>query len=311
MSILVCPDCKGRFSLEILRRVGGEVEQGTLTCEGCRQSFPITRYIPRFVSSDKYVGNFSAQWSIFSRTQLDSLGKSESRDTFLAKTGRRPEDLAGKLVLDAGCGMGRFSDVVSREDTATAVGFDLSLAVEAAWGNIGRRENVHIVQADIFKLPFAEGVFDFIYSIGVLHHTPDPERAFESLVPLLKQDGEVAVWVYSKSKSDFYSDIYRKITCRMPWSMLLGLSKVLVSLYGLYVRFPYPRKFLPISMHGESEWRLLDTFDWYGPRYQYKFKTDEVLAWFTKMGLREIQPLTVPVSVRAKKRREPTKVEAS
>ena len=301
LKFLRCPDCHSELSVVILRESEGEIERGSLVCRNCGQVFPIVRFIPRFVSSDAYVRSFSAEWNIFSKTELDMEGKTESRDTFILKAGKKPQDLAGKVVLDAGCGMGRFSEVVSRETKATVVGFDLSSAVDSARSNIGSRGNVHVVQADIMRLPFADATFDFIYSIGVLHHTPNPKRSFERLVPLLKKGGEIVVWVYAKSHSDFYSDTWRKVTSRVPWSMTLGFSRIITKLYGVYRKFPYPAKFLPISMHKDPEWRLLDTFDWYAPKYQYKFETNEVVSWFEEMGFREIETLSFPVSVRGKR----------
>jgi SAM-dependent methyltransferase len=306
LAFLRCPDCDGKLSLAVSRESDGEIERGSLTCQACRQAFPIIRFVPRFVSSDEYARSFSVQWNIFPTTQLDRESVTTSIGTFVRKTGVRPRDLAGRLVLEAGCGMGRFVDIVSRE-RSTVIGFDLSMAVEAAHRNVGSRPNVHILQADIMKLPFPDGIFDFIFSIGVLHHTPHPERAFRNLVHLLKKGGEIAVWVYQRYRRPPLSDVYRAITRRMPWSMVLGFSKVLVKLYWLYNNLPhawltYFWHVIPISMERDPELRLLDTFDWYSPRYQFRFTTEQVLAWFREMALSEVQTQAVPgVSVRARR----------
>jgi len=285
----------------VSRQSDEEIEQGSLSCANCHQAFPIVRFIPRFVSSDKYARSFSAEWNIFSTTQLDSEQTTESMETFVRKTGLRPEDAAGMLVLEAGCGMGRFIEVVSRQPTAIVIGFDLSLAVEAAYRNVGKRANVHIVQADIMKTPFPKGIFDFIFSIGVLHHTPNPRQAFRSLVSLLKKNGEIAIWVYQRYRRPPLSDLYRIITSRMPWPMALSVSKVLVKLYWFHRRLPCLWHIIPISMHKNPRWRLLDTFDWYSPKYQFKFNTEEVLAWFRELLLYDIQIQAIQVSVRGRR----------
>jgi SAM-dependent methyltransferase len=259
------------------------------------------------VSSDEYAGSFSAQWNIFPTTELDRENMTASMDTFVRKTGVRPRHLAGRLVLEAGCGMGRFVDIISRETSATVIGFDLSLAADAAHENVGLRPNVHILQADVMKLPFPNGIFDFIFSIGVLHHTPNPKQAFRNLVRLLRKSGEIAIWVYQRYRRPPLSDFYRVITSRMPWSMVLGVSKVLVKLHWFYDKLPhawlpYFWHVIPISMERDPELRLLDTFDWYSPRYQFKFTTEEVLAWFGEMALNDVQTQAVPgVSVRARR----------
>ena len=82
------------------------------------------------MASDTYVGSFSFEWNRHRKTQLDDATSRESEETFREKSGLRPEDIAGRLVLDVGCGMGRFADVVSRWG-GRVVGVDLSLAVEA------------------------------------------------------------------------------------------------------------------------------------------------------------------------------------
>jgi 2-polyprenyl-3-methyl-5-hydroxy-6-metoxy-1,4-benzoquinol methylase len=151
--------------------------------------YSIVRGVPRLVESEKYAKSFGYEWKRFSRTQLDSAsGTTRSRDAFLEKTGLSLEQLQGKTVLDVGCGMGRFAEIVARAG-ARVVGIDLSSAVDAAAENLSSFENAAIVQADVFSLPFARESFDVIYSIGVLHHTPDTREAFLKLAFHLKPGG--------------------------------------------------------------------------------------------------------------------------
>src|SRR5581483_11894721 len=161
-----------------------------------KHSYPVVREIPRFVSSDHYVRSFSFEWNVHNQTQLDTFRHDHSsEDMFHQKTGLTPGDVRGKLVLDAGIGAGRFADVLARWG-ANVVGIDLSYAVEAANQNFGEMPNVLVCQADIGRLPFRPGTFDFIVSIGVLHHTPDTRSFFQHLPRYLKPGGEIAIWVY-------------------------------------------------------------------------------------------------------------------
>jgi SAM-dependent methyltransferase len=208
-------------------------------------------------------------------------------------------------VLDVGCGMGRFLDVASRWN-GEAIGVDLSAAVDAAYENIGRRNNVHLIQADVFALPFAAGSLDRIYSLGVLHHTPDCRRAFEQLPPLLAPHGQLAVWVYSNHNAmyNFTSRQYRRLTTRLPQRLLYALCWLAVPLYPLY-KIPFfgfiAEHLLPVSNHPNWRWRVLDTFDWYSPRYQSKHSYYKVVQWFKEAGLTEIEILPYPVSCRGRK----------
>jgi SAM-dependent methyltransferase len=269
-------------------------------CAGCGTVVPVIRGIPRFVESDAYVSSFSFEWNRHKRTQLDGAASRESEDTFREKTGLTPEQVAGRRVLDVGCGMGRFADVVSRWG-GNVVGIDLSLAVEAAHANLGGRENVRILQADLFHLPFRPGTFDIVYSLGVLHHTPDCEKAFRQLVPFARPGGRLCLWVYGTMGTwERFARLYRRVTVRMPRRLLHALCHLAIPWHHvcrLPVIGPLLWTVLPVSRHPDPDWRVLDTFDWYSPRYQSLHTFPEVYRWFRSEGLVDIALLDFPVAV--------------
>lgn len=298
--ILLCPGCRA-----VLPAQSGWAADH-IAC-ACGQRVPIVRGIPRFVPDDQYVGSFSFEWRTHATTQLDGDESRESEEAFRLKTGLTPGDVQGKRVLDVGCGMGRFSDVVSRWG-GNVVSIDLSLAVESAFANLGQRGNVSILQADAFQLPFALESFDIVFSMGVLHHTPDCKRAFESILPLLKPGGTIAIWVYGHAGAfRHFSDFYRRFTTRLPHGLLHQLCRLSVPLYYLY-RIPVLgrplRTVFPISMHPKARWRVLDTFDWYAPRYQSHHTYPEVFRWFKEAGLEDIDVLDFPVALRGTRPRQ-------
>src|SRR5438270_4258065 len=102
-----------------------------LLCSSCGRLFPEVRGVHRFVEEGNYADSFGYQWRRFQTTQLDSADRNLSENDFAQKTGLRPEDVKGKLVLDVGCGMGRFGEVVTRWG-ARVIGVDLSAAAEVA-----------------------------------------------------------------------------------------------------------------------------------------------------------------------------------
>ena len=292
LSFLACPDCRLDLELSVGREEKGEIEDGTLSCRCCGARFPIVRGIPRFVDMDAYVDTFSFEWNRFHDVQIDrSEATGESEKTCAAQTGWAPGDLRGKLVLDAGVGAGRYAEVVSRWG-AEVVGVDLSFAVDAARGNIGARDNVHLVQADLFRLPFRDASFDAAYSLGVLHHTPDTRRAFGAVVPFLRHGGELAVFIYALGHYHVFSDVWRKVTTRMPVRLLYGLTALAIPFYYVY-RIPVVglglRLLFPMSQHPRARWRWLDTFDWYSPKYQHKHTWPEVHRWFVEQGFEDIR----------------------
>jgi SAM-dependent methyltransferase len=299
MRFLVCPACLGDLTLEPREVEWEEVIHGRLLCAPCAKTYPIVRGVPRFVETDGYAESFGKEWTWFSTLQLDSRsGKGESASTLLACTGWQQSDYRGRLVLDAGVGTGRFAEVASTYG-AEVVGVDLSAAVESAYSNLGARDGVHIIQADIFALPFRPATFDLAYSIGVLHHTPDTERAFSAVATTVTPGGGLAVYLYHRYGIGFRaSDAIRRVSTKLPFRLTLGLSALAVPYYYL-CRIPLLGKVLqlalPISMHEDWRWRWLDTFDWYSPAYQWKLLYPEVVRWFRANGFRDINVFDGPI----------------
>ena len=152
-----------------------------------------------------------------------------------------------------------------------------------------------------------------IYSLGVLHHTPDCEKAFKQLPGLLKPGGRIAIWLYS-AYNPWYraSDFYRRYTRKMSQKSLHRLCKIAVPFYTVdnaIRKVPLigrlisgtMRMVLPVAQDPDPEWRVLDTFDWYSPWYQSKHTYEEVFRWFESCGLEDLHVANVPISVRGTK----------
>jgi SAM-dependent methyltransferase len=305
VKILTCPVCGAELTLRVHAMNDAEVMEGALRCRDCGKEYPVSRGVPRFVNVDAYASSFGYQWNRFKTVQLDSLnGTTESEATLEATTGWKDEDYQGRLVLDAGVGAGRFAEIAAKKG-GEVVGVDLSSAIDAAFANIGRRERIHLIQADIFALPFRENTFDLAYSVGVLHHTPDPRAAFERVAKTVKGGGGLAVFLYNRYGPGHHgSDLIRNVTTRLPARLMVVLAAISIPLYYLY-RVPILGKVLhllcPISMHPNWRWRWLDTFDWYTPKYQWKFLYPEVIRWFRASGFLDIAVLDEPIRVRGVK----------
>jgi SAM-dependent methyltransferase len=301
LAILRCLTCQGA-----LRQ-----DEAGLMCVDCKRRYPAVKGVVRFVDAQHYAGSFGFQWLTFRDTQLDNDESRRSEADFRRRTGFTPDDLAGKLVLDVGCGMGRFAEVATRWG-AYVVGIDLSLAEEAASENLKDREAAFF-QADVFHLPFAPGTFDIIYSVGVLHHTPNCERAFKMLPGLLKPGGRIAIWLYSGYNKWYrMSDVYRRVTRRMSPKTVYRLSHIAVPMYGVHQflrSIPIVGKpisgvmkyLLPMSFNPDPRWRVLDTLDWYSPWYQSKHTYEEVFRWFEDCGLQDLRVILQPIAVQGRR----------
>jgi uncharacterized protein YbaR (Trm112 family) len=156
LDYLVCPSCAGSLSLVSEEQQQSEIIKGKLTCEACAAVFPITGGIPRFakleeIDPDKRdtAANFGWQWQHF--TQEDTRYAEQFLGWIYPVT---PEFFRDKVVLEGGCGKGRHTQLAAQWGARDVIGVDLSAAVEIAYRATVELDNVHIVQADIFQLPF-------------------------------------------------------------------------------------------------------------------------------------------------------------
>lgn len=309
LEILVCPKCHGPLALQGPSEDGaGDVVSGDLSCRACPASYPIVRGIPRFVSDDNYSSSFGFQWNKFRREQIDSFNGTElSKRRFWSETLWDAGELRGRWMIDLGCGAGRFLDVSSVEGVE-AVGIDISNAVDAAKENLAGRDNVHLVQASIYELPFADGTFDNCYCIGVIQHTPDPVKSLGEVGRLAKSGGKVAVTIYPRK---FYTKLYSKywlrpLTKRLRKESLLRLIEflmpVLFPLTDVLFRVPVLGKVfafvIPVANYVEEKslsrsqryaWAVLDTFDMLSPQFDSPMTRDEAFSALSDAGVRNLQ----------------------
>ena len=313
---LVCPASGDALTLETFKRDGDEILEGRLSSPRGR-SYAISRGVPRMCPSEAYASSFGYEWNSYSRIYFDGTDRFRIHSTqaqMQRKLGLSAATARHGRVLDVGCGTGANAAAIAEWGAAEVCCVDVSAAVDAAFTNLRHRDNVHVVQADVFALPFRHETFDLIYSIGVLMHTPDTKQAFRSVVPLLRAQGTIAIWVYEDFRgiTRWWSDALRTVTTRMNPRVLHALCWLAVPAYYIY-RVPMVGKAIfhflpPVSKEPYWQDRVLDTFDWYSPTYQWKHTYPEVYAWFREANLMEMQLLDVPISMSGRK---PTAVPAA
>lgn len=221
--------------------------------------------------------------------------------TFWRKTLLKKEELEGKLILDAGIGQGRYA-MVAADSNAEIVGLDLSDAVDVAIEQT-RGRKVQVVQGDLFNLPFKNGSFDIIYSIGVLHHTPNTEKSFKNLVKVLKKNGTISIHLYHKGNPiwEFNDRLLRFFTTKIDHNILWNLSHI----FTLMGKIAIINKhfFAAINTLLRVTPDQLQNFDWYSAPTAFHHTEDEVVVWFKDEGLMDIEgdnPLEHPDSYYAK-----------
>lgn len=286
-------------------------DASSLCCASETHTYPIRNGIPRFVQPSNYAESFGFQWTEFSKIQLDSYnGTKFSEERFQSVTGWSRSDLAGKLVLDAGCGAGRFSEIALKYD-ANLVAFDLSEAVDVSKANLSSQDAL-FCQASIYELPFQSQTFDYVYCIGVVQHTPDPEATIRSLCRLVKPGGQIGLWIYERDWKSYLGTLgfkyaLRPFFARMSRSRQYDTCVALVNIFFPLVKLCRPlglfgriiMRLLPVaSAHIQSvplspenlkKWVLLDTFDMYSPAFDYPQTYPVVADLLTREGFLNIK----------------------
>ena len=300
LQYLACPSCAGDLALEAEAREGEHVMSGALRCDECAAQFPILRGVPRFAGSVATVEEKTARAFGYEWTRYSDLAERYRQQFFDWIRPVTPAFLADRVVLEGGCGKGRHTSVVADSGARDIVAIDLGEAVESAFSNTRELRNAHIVQADLKKPP-VKAVFDYAFSIGVLHHLPIPEEGFHALVSRLRPGGHISAWVYGREGNGwivlFVSPLRKHLTSRMPHRVLDAMSALLTVplflatrlLYGptrgklLGLRLPYGEYLSYIAPFPYREQRSI-VFDHLVAPVAYYIPRDEFASWFERAG---------------------------
>lgn len=288
----MCPKCRSGFRCDASEKSGDEILTARLSCIKCGDSYPVIRGVPRIMPKLSRVEQHTAsafgyEWKNF----REHYGYYERQ--FLSWIEPvKPDFFRGRVVMDAGCGMGRNLYYAAKYGAKEAIGVDFSEAVDSAYQLVKDLPNAHVVQADIYSLPFRND-FDYIFSIGVLHHLPNPRKGFESLLGVLKRRGAVSVWVYGKEGNFFVrtlgSFVRINITSRLPHGLLKALCVPLAVVLHILTKYaykplnlrrmPYGQYFIALAGFDFRN-KLSIIFDHLVPPIAFYISRAELKGWF-------------------------------
>jgi SAM-dependent methyltransferase len=292
---------------------------------GCR--FPVVNNIPRFVSSEMYTLSFGLQWNIFRKTQLDSYtGTTISKDRITRLMGGAL-NIKDKNVLEAGCGAGRFTEILLNAG-ANVFAVDLSSAVEANYDNCKQFRNYFVCQADIVNLPFLPEQFDIVICIGVIQHTPNPEKTIEALCSHVNPGGILVIDHYTYGYAVTPSRaLLRSHLLQMPADFALQFCESLINIFWpLHELFWLNRNnpefarlrpsFLqhsPVIDYHDAypqlppeilrSWALLDTHDTLTDVYKHLRSAEEIANHLSNCGMVNIEAIYAGNGVEARARK--------
>ncbi len=343
LEFIICPICNARFELVSSVQEGGEIISASLVCLS-GHTFPVTGGIPRLLVRDRLTeaqkqtqDSYSEQWRRTPDFGYEAKTKEFRIKQFLDRFGwENPRNIneflsAKQSILDAGTGLGWHVKFYAEQTKGEVFGVDISQSIDVAYKHIRCLPNAHLVQSDLTNLPFRKNSFEFIVSDGVLHHTPDTETSFKYLVPFLRANGEIAVYIYKKKGPvrEFCDDYIRSFTTGLSaeecYRVAESITKFGKSLSDMNAEISVPENipYLEIESgkynlqrfiywnifkcfwNGDFDFdtNVMVNFDWYHPQYAHRHTPEEITQWFRDMNI-DILHLDVSdsgISVRAKK----------
>ncbi|HEX9393844.1 MAG TPA: class I SAM-dependent methyltransferase [Gemmatimonadales bacterium] len=284
--------------------------EGDALVSGDGERVPIFSGIPRFVSSDDYAAAFGLQWNLHAGTQLDSRTGAHLTELRLVRCAGLPlEQFAGLRVLEAGCGAGRFTELLVGAG-ALVHSIDLSAAaVDTNRRNIGAPPNYAIAQADIRALPFPAGVFDVVICLGVLQHTPSPEQSLAALWRMVAPGGRLVIdhYTWTLSRVTKLAPLYRMFLKRLSPTGSRRITEALVNVFfplhwavrrtrllqTLLSRvspcLAYCHIYPDLTRAQHEDWCRLDTYDELTDRYKRLRTAGQIRRTLTALGATNVQ----------------------
>jgi SAM-dependent methyltransferase len=321
---LISPATGEELRLRVDDERDGEILEGELTSSD-GQRYPITAGIPRLVppvpEDDRQRETeeaFSTKWRRAKDYGHDDQGRSVYLSWYLQRyrfgtlEGLREFLGSKKRILDAGTGVGRDTRFYAENSGAEVFGVDISRGVDSAYGHLKAFPNVHVLQADLRRLPFPPEFFDFIACDHVLHLTGNTEESFHRLVTRLAPGGDLSIYVYRKKApirelaDDYVRDSVDRMSEEEAWrfaEQLTELGRVLSEIGSTVIVPDIPALGIrggPYDVQRFVYWHMLKcfwnpalrqidnvatNFDWYRPRNARRHTADEVRGWFADAGL--------------------------
>lgn len=252
------------------------------------------------------VESFGEEWSKFSSFQESQLANAGDDYFVLLKDTHIDKN---SLVLDVGCGTGRWSRYLSNK-VKFIEGIDPSKAALVASEYLADKKNVRISIAEVSDIPFEDEHFDLVFSLGVLHHIPDTAKALKDSVKKVKKGGYFLVYLYYSLdnkglvfKTLFHlSNAIRFIVSKLPNGIKHFVCDLLAVLFyaplvslAKIIRKTFPSKKwytkIPLSYYSDKSFNIMrnDSLDRFGTPLEQRFSRKEIYNMMEEAGLTDIR----------------------
>lgn len=233
------------------------------------------------------IRDFGEQWLRYS----DNEGYYGSPELFadILSPFLKPEKIKDCRVADIGSGTGRIVNILLEAGARHVIALEPSEAFEVLCKNVRETERVTCLKMRGDQLP-AYGNLDYIFSIGVLHHIPEPAPVIKAAFKALRPGGDLLIWLYGKEGNELYLSFVkplRRLTKHFPHFLLVSLVEVMYWPLVFYIKLC---QIFPLLLRGymravfkkmSREKQRLIIYDQLNPsfaKYFTKFEAEKLLV---------------------------------
>jgi len=241
------------------------------------------------------IADFGKQWKKYKKNQGYYGSVDLLSDIFSSLL--NVNELHGAKVAEVGSGTGRIVNMLLASGVAHVTAIEPSEAYEVLVKNTDNTDNrVTCLQITGEQLPLRN--FDYVFSIGVLHHIEDPFPCVKTVFSSLKPSGRFLIWLYGKEGNTLYLSIINLLrfgTTMIPDSLLDVLVIVIDFFLIIYIKLS---QLFPLALSQyinevlsklNKKNRRLVIFDQLNPAYAKYYSRQEAIDLMKSGGFVNIQ----------------------
>ena len=254
----------------------------------------------------KTVEGFGEEWSRFDQSELDEKERLQIFESYFRvfPWESLPKDAVG---FDLGCGSGRWAKSVVPK-VGKLICIDASRdALNVAEKNLQNQSNCEFYNASVAEMPIADDSMDFGYSLGVLHHIPNPIEGIKQCTGKLKEGAPFLIYLYYAfdNRPAWFrllwkiSDVFRQGISKLP-TVVKHFSAEIIA---LTIYFPLAKTAYlcekiglkvsawPLSIYRDKSFYTMrtDSLDRFGTRLEHRFSKKQIEEMLREAGLENIQ----------------------
>jgi ubiquinone/menaquinone biosynthesis C-methylase UbiE len=256
--------------------------------------------------NNKIVKDFGLEWEKFNQIDLKNTESQNIFEDYFDLIEWKNLNLKGHAI-DLGCGTGRWARLVAPKFKQMSLLDGSDKSINVAKKMLSNHKNIKFVHADLKNIPSEDNAYDFAYSLGVLHHVPNVNKALKEINRILKPGSPFLVYLYYSFDNAPYwyrliwnaSNLFRKMICKLPKNFKMIICEII----ALLVYLPLARtsfllekmkvdiSYMPLSYYRNKSFYTMrtDSLDRFGTTYEKRYSRMEIEQLLLSQGFNSVK----------------------